>query len=250
MTDPHVILVTGGANGIGAALVRRFTVGGHHVVAADIDAHAGTELAEQTGCHYIETDVAELAANRAAVAETVARFGRLDTVCLNAGAPIRRTLGDDFDAEHYRRGMSINLDGIVYGANAALPHLPAGRGAVLITASLAGITASPDLYYATSKHALIGFTRSLALLLQPDGITVNVMCPGFVGTRLVTAHRNALAGHGLAIAEPSHVANAAVAILDSGETGRAWDVQAGRPTAFIDFPDVTIAMIKRPPHHS
>lgn len=141
-------------------MVRRFIGDGHRVSAADIDTHAGAELAEQTGCHYIETNVYEPTANQSAVAEVVARFGGPDTICLNAGAPIRRTLGDDFDAEQYRRGMSVNLDGVVYGANAALPRLRPGRGAVLTTTSLAGITASPNLHYATSKHALIGLART------------------------------------------------------------------------------------------
>jgi NAD(P)-dependent dehydrogenase (short-subunit alcohol dehydrogenase family) len=238
------VLVTGGAHGIGAAMVRRFAADGHRVTVADVDPAAGHELAERTGCHFIATDAGSLEANRAAVAATVDRFGRLDVACLNAGVPIPRTLGDDFDPERYRAGMRIDLDGVVYGANAAVPHLRRSRGAVLVTSSLAGITASEDLYYATAKHALIGFTRSLALLLKPDGVTVNVMCPGFVGTRLVAAHRDVLIGHGLAVAEPGHVADAAVAILASGETGRAWDVQAGRPATPVDFPEVTISLIE------
>ncbi|MFC7641570.1 SDR family oxidoreductase [Streptosporangium lutulentum] len=90
----------------------------------------------------------------------------------------------------------------------------------MITSSLAGITASPDPYYATAKHALIGLTRSLALLLQPDGITANALCPGFTDTRLVATHRDTLTGHGIAIAEPDHVAAAAEHILGTGRTGK------------------------------
>lgn len=142
--------------------------------------------------------------------------------------------------------MRINLDGVVFGANAAIPHLRSAGGALLITSSLAGVTASPDPYYATAKHALIGLTRSLALLLQPDGITVNAMCPGFIDTRLVAAHRDLLTTQrGLAIAEPDHAAQAAECILDSGETGQAWDVPAGKPARPIAFPAVTISTQER-----
>ncbi|MGV9386701.1 SDR family NAD(P)-dependent oxidoreductase [Nonomuraea sp. NPDC003707] len=126
-----------------------------------------SDLAAQTGCHFVQADVAVLEDNQAAVAEVANRFGRLDTVCLNAGVPGGQGLGDDFDAEKYHRAMRVNLDDPVYGANAAIPNLRQGGGAILITSSLAGVTASPDLYYATAKHALIGLTRSLACSCSP-----------------------------------------------------------------------------------
>lgn len=91
MADGRAVLVTGGAHGIGAAMVRRFAAAGHQVAIADVDATAGAEVAGETGGHFIRTDVGVLADNLAAVAETVARFGRLDTVCLNAGVPIGQT---------------------------------------------------------------------------------------------------------------------------------------------------------------
>ncbi|ETK37699.1 SDR family NAD(P)-dependent oxidoreductase [Microbispora sp. ATCC PTA-5024] len=242
MADPRVILVTGGAHGIGAAMVRRFTAAGHHVAVADVDRGEGLDLAAQTGCHFVQADVAVLEDNQAAVAEAVNRFGRLDAVCLNAGIPGEQGLGDDFDAGKYHRAMRVNLDGPVYGVNAAIPHLREGGGAILITSSLAGVTASPDPYYATAKHALIGLTRSLALLLQPDGITVNALCPGFTDTRLVAVHRGTLTGYGIAIAEPDHVAAAAEHVLDSGRTGEAWNIQADQPPMPVQFPHITLSM--------
>jgi NAD(P)-dependent dehydrogenase (short-subunit alcohol dehydrogenase family) len=82
---PRVILVTGAASGLGAAMVRHFTAAGHRVAAADIDVDAGRELAEATGCLFVPADVSVLADNQAAASQAVARFGGLDAVCLNAG---------------------------------------------------------------------------------------------------------------------------------------------------------------------
>lgn len=247
MVEAPATLITGGANGIGAAMVRRFTAAGYRVAVADVDTTSGRELAAETGCHFIHADVGVLDDNKAAVAETVARFGGLDIVCLNAGIPSSPTLGADFDAELYRRAMRINLDGHVYGANAAIPQLRHNGGSILITSSLAGITGSPDLYYGTAKHALIGLARSLAVLLGPDGITVNALCPGFIATRLLGNNYDVLTKHGFAIAEPEQVAEVAENVLDSGETGQAWEVQAGRPASAVKFPHVSVSTITDSP---
>ncbi|MFE7312408.1 SDR family NAD(P)-dependent oxidoreductase [Streptomyces sp. NPDC057555] len=239
-SSPRVVLVTGGAQGIGAALVRRFAAAGDRVVIADTDADEGTRLAEATGGLFVRTDVARLDHNRAAVSAAAERFGGLDVVCLNAGMSGGTSLGDDFDPERYRQGMSVNLDGVVYGANASLPQLKArGGGAIVITSSLAGVQPSADVYYSAAKHALIGLTRSLALLTHQDGITVNAVCPGFVDTRLVAPHRDVVAALGLAITDADHVARAVEIVLSAGGTGRAWQVQAGQPVAPLDFPDVS-----------
>lgn len=121
----RTILVTGGAHGLGAAMVRNFRSTGDSVVIADSDAEAGAALAEATGAVFVPTDVRILADNRAAVAEAVARFGGLDVVCLNAGVGGGTTIGDDFDEERYRAALAINLDGMVFGLNAAIPALRA-----------------------------------------------------------------------------------------------------------------------------
>lgn len=236
----RVILITGGANGLGAAMVRHFTAAGHCVAVADTDAAASQQLAEVTGCLFIPTDVGVFADNQAAVTKTVERFGRLDAVCLNAGVPGGTSIGERFDPDRYRQSMRVNLDGVVYGANAALPHLRANSGAILITSSIAGIAPATDLYYSAAKHALIGFTRSLALLLQKDHITVNAICPGFINTRIIARVRDALTARAIAIAEPEHVAAAAATILDSPTTGQAWEVQAGKPVIPVGFPPITL----------
>ncbi|QUQ65603.1 SDR family NAD(P)-dependent oxidoreductase [Kutzneria sp. CA-103260] len=252
MTDLAVgtrtVLVTGGAHGIGAAIVRRFATAGHQVLIADTDAVAGAELAEATGARFHQADVSGFADNEAVVADAVAHFGGLDVVCLNAGVPGGAGIGEDFDSDRYRRGIQVNLDGVVYGANAALPALRGGGGAIVVTSSLAGVAPSADLYYSAAKHALIGFVRSLALLVAGDGITVNAICPGFIDTRMVAAYRDALVGHGLAVGQPDHVAEAVSSILAGGGNGQAWQVQGGRPPTAISFPDITLSRraVERP----
>ena len=88
------------------------------------------------------------------------------------------------------------------------------------------------------KRALIGLTRSFALILQNDSITVNAICPGCTGTRPVVTVRENLTAHTITIADAGHVATAAV--LDIPATGQSWDVQAGRPTTPVGFPDITL----------
>lgn len=242
---PRVILVTGGGNGLGVAMVRRFTAAGHRVAVADTDVGASRQLAQATGCLFIPTDVGVLADNQAAITKIVEHFGRLDAVCLNAGVPGGTSIGDRFDPVRYRHSMQVNLDGVVYGANAALPHLRASSGAILITSSIAGIAPSTDLYYSAAKHALIGLTRSLALLLQKDHITVNAICPGFINTQIIARVRDALTAHAIAIAEPEQVAATAATILDSPTSGQAWEVQAGKPLIPVEFPRIRLAQESR-----
>jgi NAD(P)-dependent dehydrogenase (short-subunit alcohol dehydrogenase family) len=239
----RTVLVTGGAHGIGAAIVRRFAAAGHQVLIVDTDAVAGAELAEATGTRFHQADVSAFADNEAAVADAVAHFGGLDVVCLNAGVPGGAGIGEDFDSDRYRRGIKVNLDGVVYGTNAALPALRDSGcgGAIVVTSSLAGVAPSADLYYSAAKHALIGFVRSLALLVQGDGITVNAICPGFVDTRMVAAYRDDLVGHGLAVGAPDHVAEAVLSVLAGGGTGQAWQVQGGQSPALVRFPDITLS---------
>src|SRR3954468_5614822 len=115
----HVALITGGASGIGAAVARRLAARGTSVVVADVDTDRAESVAAEIGGAFVPCDVRDLDANRAAVAATVDRFGGLDLAFLNAGITTGTTLGEDFDVERYRRAMSVNLDGVVYGVVAA-----------------------------------------------------------------------------------------------------------------------------------
>ena len=107
--------------------------------------------------------------------------GGLDIAFLNAGVATGCGIGDDFDLALYRRANGANLDGVVFGTHAVLPALRArGGGAIVATASLAGLTAVPlDPLYAANKHAVVGLARSLGTAWPAEGITYNAICPGF-----------------------------------------------------------------------
>lgn len=218
-------LITGGAGGIGAALARRLAERGATVVIADLDP-AGQRLAQSLGGTFITTDVTRSADNRAAVSATVERFGRLDLAILNAGIGERGSFLDDFDLDHYRQLVAVNLDGVVFGMQAALGQFTEqGSGAILATSSLAGIVESPiNPLYAATKHAVVGLVRSIAPSLIDRGITVNVLCPTFVDTPILQGFAPQMRAAGLAVLEPERVADVAEVVLASGATGKAWPV--------------------------
>ena len=228
MTD--VVLVTGGASGIGAAVARRFASTGARVVIADVNP-AGAAAAAELGGLFVPTDVALAEDNENAVAKAREAFGRLDIVHLNAGTGDG---GTEFDLDRYRRIMAVNVDGTMFGIRAAVRG---GARAIVVTSSLAGISpATFDPVYAASKHAIIGLVRSLAI---PD-VTVNAVCPGFIDTPMIAAFKDRLPEHGLAVADPDEVAAAVVQIVQGGETGQAWTVQAGQPPTLVQFPTVEL----------
>jgi NAD(P)-dependent dehydrogenase (short-subunit alcohol dehydrogenase family) len=235
--DGKVALVTGGANGIGAAVVRRLAAGGAEVVVADLDDGAGEALAKEVGGAFVRCDVRDLGDSRAAVAVAVERFGGLDVVHLNAGVASANLLGDDFDLAAYRRDMAINLDGVVFGVQAALPALRArGGGAVVATASMAGLVPmSLDPVYTANKHAVVGLVRSLGEALAPDGIKVQALCPSFADTALLDPLRDHLAGTGFPILHVDAVVDGFVQALTSDGTGECWFVIPGRPSQPYTF---------------
>lgn len=177
-----VALVAGGATGIGAACARRFAQEGARVVVADINQEGGLHTAEACGGHFVACNTASAEQCRAAVAETVARYGRLD-ILVNAAAH----LGGYHDAaampeEEWRAVMAVTLDGVYhcakYGAQAMLES---GGGAIVNIASVEGVMgAAGHAAYVTGKSALFGLTRSMAIDFGTRGIRVNAVSPGII----------------------------------------------------------------------
>ena len=231
-----VALVTGGAGGLGRATCLALAEAGARVVVSDVDEDGGRAVAADVGGEFVAADVAELDANLAAVAFAVERCGGLDLVYLNAGIVTGCGLGEDFDVELYRRAMGVNLDGVVFGTHAALPALRArGGGAIVATASLAGLTAVPlDPVYAANKHAVVGLARSLGPL-GAEGIRFNAVCPGFAETAIIAPIRESLAAEGMPIIAPEQVADAVIELFAGTMSGECWFVQAGREAGAFRF---------------
>ncbi|MGH3320692.1 MAG: SDR family oxidoreductase [Streptosporangiaceae bacterium] len=236
-SDPPVLLVTGGAAGIGRALVRRLAARPARVVVVDVDADAGEEAASEVGGVFVRADVRDPAASERAVAAAEDAYGRLDLVHLNAGVDAGEPEPTALDPERYRHAVSVNVDGVYFGVRAALPALRrAGGGAIVATASLAGLVAYPmDPVYGMTKHAVVGLVRALAPRLEADRVRIACVCPGFVDTPLLGEHRQGFVDAGFPLLSPDGVAAAVEAALFSTETGGAWVVQPGRETVPYRF---------------
>lgn len=237
MSSGRVALVTGGASGFGAEVARQLVARGDAVVLCDVDEAGGRAVAEELGASFLRCDVCsydEVVATTAA-AEQV--HGGLDLVFLNAGVATGCGVADDFDPLTYRRAMGVNLDGVVFGVHAAIPALRRrGGGAVVATASMAGLTSAPfDPVYAANKHAVVGLVRSLGPVLRPSGIRVNAFCPGFAETAILTGLREMLLAAGTPIIGVDVAGRSVLQILDSAETGQAFLLQAGRELMIYRF---------------
>ena len=236
--DGKVVIVTGGAHGLGLATARALAANGACVVIADINEEGAQRAAEEIGGHFIVTDTSDLDANHEMVEFAVRVYGGLDLLHLNAGISSGTAPGPDFDLAAYRRAMGVNLDGVVFGTQAALPALrERGGGAIVATASLAGLMGVPmDPIYCANKHAVVGFTRAMAELLAADGIRYNAVCPGFAESAIIAPIREQLELSGFTIIPAEQVAEAVLGLFtDDDATGECWVVQSGREPIPFEF---------------
>ena len=237
-----VAVVTGGASGIGKAVVERLAAEGATVVVADRNEADGQKVAADAGGRFVSLDVADAAAWDAFVADVVATEGSLDVIHLNAGVTTQN--GDllSLTEEQYRRIMGANVDGVVYGARAAARAMKAqGGGAIVATASVAGLIGfSPDPIYTLTKHAVVGLVRALAQPLEPMGISINAVNPGIVETPLVGEEAaKFLREANIPMMEPSQIADAVVSAVRSGRSGECWVCTKSGGNAPHTFAEVT-----------
>ncbi len=185
-----VAIVTGGASGIGEAIVERFAAEGARVVIADLDGDHGTALAARCGAVFTETDVADPEQVGALVADTVGRFGGLHVMVNNAGISGTMQFGllaDEF--ADFQRVMAVNLLGVMVGTRDAARHMvTAGGGSIVNISSIGGIQAGAGVTtYRASKAAVIHFTKSAATELAAENIRVNCIAPGSIPTPILAA---------------------------------------------------------------
>jgi NAD(P)-dependent dehydrogenase (short-subunit alcohol dehydrogenase family) len=233
----RVALVTGGASGIGRAVAIALAERGALVAIVDLDQDGGADLAAQLDAEFICADVSDLHQCLRAVEVVSERFGGLDLVHLNAGVSTGCGLGEDFDLEAYRRAMGVNLDGVVFGVHAALPALRVrGGGAIVATASLAGLTGMPfDPIYGANKHGVVGLVRAMGPALVGEGIRINAVCPGFAESKIIEPIRDALLAEGLPIIPAQRVAQTVIELFVGEMSGECWYVQAGRSSEPFRF---------------
>jgi NAD(P)-dependent dehydrogenase (short-subunit alcohol dehydrogenase family) len=226
--SPPVALVTGGAGGFGRAFSRRLAARGYAVVVADLDADGAAEVATEVGGTPVRADVSRPEDTVAAVRTAVDTHGRLDVVALNAGVGSGLGPTDPLDLAAYRRIVGVNQDAVVYGLDAAVPHLRGSGGKVVVTASLAGLVPMPaDPLYTLTKTAVVGYVRAVAPGLAGLGVTVTALCPGFADTAILGSMRDELVS-ALPLLTADEVGDAFLAVLDAGKPGEAWFVQPGR----------------------
>ncbi len=187
-----VALITGGANGIGRATAQSFARLGARVVVVDRDEAAGGATAQaiqQQGgeARFVAADVTRSADVQRYVQHTLDAYGAIDCFFNNAGIEGTVVPIVDYDEAVFDAVIAVNLKGVFLGLRHVLPvMLRQGRGAVVNTASTAGLVGSPGLSaYVASKHGVLGLTRSAAGEVGAAGVRVNAVCPGPTDTRMI-----------------------------------------------------------------
>lgn len=192
-----VALVTGGASGIGAAMARRFVAEGATVYLADMAEPAGRRVAEETGASFVALDVASEAGWSDVMARIAREQGRLEILCNNAGITSNQPIADTATAS-WDRVIAVNVTGVMFGCRAAIAmmrDLPAGRsGSIINTASTTSMLGLAfDAAYTTSKHAVLGLTRSIAAWCAEERLPIrcNTLHPGTTLTGILQTHIDA-----------------------------------------------------------
>ncbi len=209
-------LVTGSAGGIGSAIVRKLTAEGLEVKGLDLV--DGFDVTDPEAWEHV---------------------GSVDLACLNAGVLTGSEDIAHLTDEEYRRAVGVNVDGVVFGVRRLDRVMPRGS-TIVVTASLAGLVAiADDPIYGLTKHAVVGFVRSVAPQLAERGIRIQAVCPGWADTGLMTADfKQDLTERGYRLLRPEDVADGVWAAYKSEGTGEAWVVQPGREPLLYEFKGV------------
>ena len=232
----HRILITGGASGIGAGIARHWANMGNDVLITDVDYALVTALASELGATFQHLDVTSVEQ----WTQFISQHKPFDVVFLNAGVASGGNIFGatnpeevfEFDLSNYRRVSSINIDGVVLGvAHLANAMVKNGGGDIVVTASMAGLfPIQADPIYGLTKHAVLGFVKSLAPTLIEHNVCLSAICPFFVDTPLVNAESQALIREtGFDILTVDQVIDAAQTAVAERSAGAQWVIFPGLP---------------------
>lgn len=187
-------LITGGGTGIGAAIAQRFVAAGAQVLITGRRLEPLQKIAEAVGCQALSCDVSVMADCQQAVDLAMETYGGLDILVSNAGTLYEGSATEQ-DLEEWQTTLDTNISGVMKMARAAIPALLQRPGSAIVNiSSVAGIASGAGMSsYVTSKTAVLGLTRSLAMDYGPQGIRVNTVCPGWVKTPMSDMEMQALA---------------------------------------------------------
>lgn len=232
------MVVTGAAQGIGAAIARRFAQQGARLALLDRSIERCTEVAGAIGATAFEVDLADPASTVAATSAAVEVLGGVDVLVNNAGILLMAPLLD-ITVDEWDRTFDVNVRSMLLTTQTVAPHMiAAGGGSIVNLASMGGKVGSPgQAHYAASKAAVISLTRVAAMELGAHGIRVNCICPGYVLTEMGASTRtpemvagwSAMSPLGRC-AEPDDVADAALYLASDQSryvTGDALNVTGG-----------------------
>ena len=237
LLEGKVAVITGAGSGVGRAAVKLWTEHGAKVIAADINLAGAEETVKLAGAPQgqakaVECNVADPASVEAAVAAAVETFGRLDVIYNNAGITISPKPGVglrkliDCDPDEMKKVEDVNVNGVIYGCQAAIRQFDrqaeageGGGGAIVNTASVAGMIGYGGVLYGATKGAVVNLTRSLAIEVADKGIRVNSVCPAGMLTNY--GGMNPQSEHKDAILEGMGKAHPLGRAIDPGDTASA-----------------------------
>lgn len=241
-----VVIVTGGASGIGRGVAEAFAAEGAKVVVTWFESEQGAREvvsaieARGGSALSIQADLATAGEANRVVDAAIASFGQIDVLVTNSGGLLRRSSVEACDLDLWNQALAVNLTSTFLSCQAAIPHLKATSGAIVTVSSLAGHDGggAGSAHYSTAKGGVIIFTRALAKELGPQGVRVNSVAPGLIGTqfhdafstaegRLATVGRTPLAREGT----PDDVASAVLFLASARAsflTGEIIEVNGGQ----------------------
>jgi NAD(P)-dependent dehydrogenase (short-subunit alcohol dehydrogenase family) len=193
MLKNKVALVTGASSGIGRAVALAWAREGARMVVSDVNVAGGEETAAMVRAQggdalFVAADVGKPEDGEALVAQTLARYGRLDIACNNAGIGGPQAATADYPLDGWAQVININLSGVFYGMKYQIPAmLKSGGGSIINMASIlgaVGFAGAPA--YTAAKHGVLGLTQAAALEYSAHGVRINAVGPGFIHTPMIS----------------------------------------------------------------